>query len=173
MKKTFFLALSGALLISSLAVQPLFAAHHDGKVNQKMCQKLFKKMALVLGNATHLDLSVEQVDKIEKLLWDTKNALTEKDANVKIVKVKIKALMYEDKIDLDQVNPLIDEKYKLKTERSKIIVAAYAQFKNILSSKQIDIIKEYYFKKKSGDLSWAHKSWSPSKKGMKGSMSDM
>jgi Spy/CpxP family protein refolding chaperone len=98
--------------------------------------KIFSKMFLAIKNQEALGLSDEQFAKIKDLKIKTKKDLVQKKADIEIVAIDIKALMWEDTIDTKAANNLIDKKYELKKAKAKYLMGAYAAFKNILSAEQ-------------------------------------
>ena len=53
--------------------------------------------------------------------------------------------------NIKEINNLVDQKYNLKKEKTKALIAAYAKIKEILSEKQEETLKEImkeYFKGK-------------------------
>mgnify|MGYP000282824940 CR=1 FL=1 len=58
-----------------------------------------------------------------------------------MLKIDIKAKLWEDTIDKKGINKLIDKKYELKKEKAKALVDAYAQFKKILTEEQNKALK--------------------------------
>jgi Spy/CpxP family protein refolding chaperone len=56
--------------------------------------------------------------------------------------VDIKAEMWKDPMNVDKINKLIDQKYDLKKEKTKIIVKAYDDIKNILTADQKAKLKD-------------------------------
>ena len=53
-----------------------------------------------------------------------------------IIAIDIKSAMWEDTIDVNSTNALIDKKYDLKKEKAKALVAAYAELKSMLTDEQ-------------------------------------
>ncbi len=98
--------------------------------------KFYKKAMLIIKNQDELGLSDEEVKKIKGLKIATKKDLIRKDAEIEVLGLDIMAAMWEDAIDLEAVNVLIDKKYELKKEKAKSIVAAYATLKTMLTKEQ-------------------------------------
>jgi len=74
--------------------------------------------------------------------------LIKKKADIDIIKVDARSLLYEDEIDLKAVNALIDQKYDIKKAKAKKIAESYAQLKKILSKEQLDKMKSILLEKK-------------------------
>jgi Spy/CpxP family protein refolding chaperone len=122
------------------------AAHADsgrGGSHQKQLSKMFfHKTHFILKNEKELELSDEQVKVIRALKVGAKKEYIRQKAEASIVDVDIRALLYEDSVDVDQVNTLIDRKYGIKAAKAKGIAGAFAKLKAQLSEKQWDKLKE-------------------------------
>ncbi|MFC2092125.1 hypothetical protein ACFLTD_05070 [Elusimicrobiota bacterium] len=59
-----------------------------------------------------------------------------KKADIEIIALDIKSKMWEDDIDVEAINGLIDKKYDIKKSKAKNLVAACAKLRSILSAKQ-------------------------------------
>ncbi len=105
-------------------------------------EKVFKKMHLALKNQEQLGLSDEQYDKIKTLKINTKKDLIKRHAEIDLIGVDIKSKLWDETIDVKGINKLIDEKYNLKKEKAKALIAVYAQLKTILSKEQKEKFKK-------------------------------
>ena len=54
--------------------------------------------------------------------------------------------MWQNAIDTEAIDALIDKKYEIKKEKAKSMVGAYAELKGILTAEQKDKLKELYKK---------------------------
>lgn len=104
-------------------------------------KKVFHTFHLAMANEVELGLSEDQYEKIKTLKINTKKDLIIKRAEVDVLKIDIKAKLWEDTIDRKGINKLIDKKYELKKEKAKALVDAYAQFKKILTEDQKKMLK--------------------------------
>jgi len=104
-------------------------------------KKVFHNFHLAIANEVELGLSEEQYEKIKTLKINTKKDLIIKRAEIDVLKIDIKAKLWEDTIDKKGINKLIDKKYELKKEKAKALVDAHAQFKNILTEEQKKTLK--------------------------------
>ena len=113
-------------------------AEHGMKKDQKGCLggKFYHKVMGVIKNQEELGLSDEQVKKLKDLKLSTKKEVIRKKAEIDILAIDIKAAMWEDSIDVNAVNVLIDKKYELKKEKAKALVAACVALKSILTDEQ-------------------------------------
>jgi hypothetical protein len=87
-------------------------------------------------------VSDEQLDKIKKLKVVLKKDLIRKKADIKVIKVDIRSLLYEDEVDVDVINRLIDQKYEIKKSKFKMVVESYAKLKKALTKEQMDNLKQ-------------------------------
>lgn len=125
------------LVCLSLLVPSVYAEHGKMKSGHgDFSQKFYKKAMMIIKNQEELGLSDEQVEKIKDLKISTKKDLIRKKAEIDILALDIKASMWEDTIDLDAVNALIDKKYEIKKEKAKALVAACAVLKSTLTADQ-------------------------------------
>ena len=67
-----------------------------------------------------------------------------KEAEIEVIGVDIKAKLWEDPIDVQAINALVDKKYDLKKEKTKYLIATCAALKGILTDSQKDKVKELY-----------------------------
>jgi Spy/CpxP family protein refolding chaperone len=88
-----------------------------------------------------LKVSDEQLDQIKELKVALKKDLIRKKADIKVIKVDIRSLLYEDEVDVDAVNRLIDQKYEIKKAKSKMVVESYAKLKKVLTKEQMDNLR--------------------------------
>ena len=145
LKTVQFLMVIGLALL--LAAPNSFAGEKYGKGYKKkmgLDEKVCKKFDMICDNKDELDLSEEQEEKLMEAKVEFKKAHIEKEADIKLVYVDIKRELYEDEIDVQKVDELIDEKYKYKAQKAKATVAAYAAIKLILSDEQMDDLKGLY-----------------------------
>ena len=141
-------------LILCLAITGVYAAHHGKSDKGWQCKggskghgwdlesKFYKKAHLVYSKKDELGLSDEQAKKIKSLKMETKKDLIRKKAEIEILGLDIKSMLWEDVVNTEEINKLIDKKYELKKEKAKALVAAYATLKNFLSEDQKDKLKE-------------------------------
>ena len=112
-----------------------------GGYRKSLDEKIYYKAKLMLKNEDELELSRQQVEKIKKIKVAAKKETIKRDAEIGLIKVDIKAHLYEDKVNVPAVNKLIDEKYKLKSAKAKYLVKMYAELKSVLTEKQMKEFK--------------------------------
>ncbi|MGB2600214.1 MAG: hypothetical protein WBC99_07210 [Candidatus Omnitrophota bacterium] len=110
-------------------------------------EKLFYKAHFMLKNEEELGLSEKQVDQIRKLKIDTKKDMINKQAQIDLIGVDIKTQMWEDPMDLDTMNELVEHKYMIKEAKTKALLSAYAQLKGLLTEDQKTTLKKLWLKK--------------------------
>lgn len=143
--KTKYLTIATALVLAAMIAAPAAYAN-DGKKGKDGHKGLhgmfFHKAHYVLKNEKTLGLSDEQVKAIVKLKIETKKNLIRQKADAKIIGVDIKAALYDDKIDTEKVNKLLDQKYEVKKSLAKSLVDSLAKLKGILSEEQLEKLKD-------------------------------
>jgi hypothetical protein len=114
---------------------------HKGKIHG-LENKVFHKFDLAMANQVELGLTDEQYEKIKMLEISTTRDLIKKKAEIDVLKIDIKVKFWEDKIDIEGINKLIDKKYEFKKAKAKTLVNAYAQFIKILAEEQKKILRD-------------------------------
>lgn len=105
-------------------------------------KKVFKKIHVIMKNKDELKLSENQITEIKKLKVDARKDLIRKKAEIDLISVDIKSKLWDETVDVSGINKLVDQKYDLKKEKTKTLIAAYAELKNILSKEQNEMLKE-------------------------------
>ena len=95
-----------------------------------------------MKNKDELKLSDNQITGIKNLKVNAKKNLIRKKAEIDVISVDIKSKLWDETIDVSGINKLVDQKYDLKKEKTKSLIAAYAELKKILSKEQKEILKE-------------------------------
>ncbi|MFC1508082.1 Spy/CpxP family protein refolding chaperone [Candidatus Omnitrophota bacterium] len=103
--------------------------------------KFYKKAMLIIANQEELGLTDAEVKKIKDLKIATKKDLITKKAEIDLIAIDIKAALWEDTVDINSVNALIDKKYELKKQKTKSLVAAYVTLKGTLTKEQTALLK--------------------------------
>lgn len=117
-----------------------YKSYHGGDLSSKF----YMKAHMILKNEDELGLSEEQHKMIKDLKVAIKKQIITKKAEIDVIAVDIKSMLYDDKIDTAAIDKLIDQKYELKKEKAKILVGAYATLKNSLKEDQLDKLKGLY-----------------------------
>ncbi len=135
------------ILVFSVAISGV--SYADGYKQGSKCSKksgmedkVLGKIMTAIKNKKALDLSDTQVKKLKEMKYSLKKEVITKDAEKDLVYLEIKNKMWEDKIDVDAVNKLIDKKYDIKKEKAKTVVATCAALKDTLSKEQYEKMKE-------------------------------
>jgi Spy/CpxP family protein refolding chaperone len=123
------------------------------KKTKKSLEKKLMQMFKAIYNYEHeLGLTEEQLAQIKAVKVDIKKELIRHKADIDIIKVDFDALLYEDELDLETINQLIEQKYEVKTSKTKKIVATYAELKKILTKDQMESLKALKSGKKPSSL---------------------
>ena len=112
-----------------------------GKGGHGLDDKFYMKAKMALSHEDDLGLSDDQVKKIKDLKHKIKKDVIRADADVEIIIVDIESAMWEDTIDIEAVNKLLDKKYDIMKGKAKEIVAACSELKEILTKEQKDKMK--------------------------------
>jgi len=118
--------------------------HGSKGKKQDLEHKFYKKAYMCLENADEIGLSDDQVEKLKDLKHATKKDMIQKNADIEILGLDSKHLLYKDKVDLDVLNSIIDKKYDVKKAKAKVLVKAIADLKGILKGTQLDSLKAIY-----------------------------
>ncbi len=147
------------LLCSSLAIDSFamqggkgegMMMKHKGmgmmKGKEDLSGKFCGKAGFILKNGEELALTPKQEEDIKNLKAETKKALIKNQAEIEVIEVDIETALWMDAIDTAAVNVLVDKKYELKKEKTKMLVNALANLKNILTPEQKTKLKGLYKK---------------------------
>ena len=107
-----------------------------GKKEMSMEDKFFKKIKMIYHKQEELGITEEQMDKIKDVKIALKKDLIRKKADIDLVKVDIKVLMYDDDLDVKAMKALIGKKYDIKKAKAIRIVDACASLRGFLTDKQ-------------------------------------
>ena len=122
--------------------------YSHSKKKMDLDEKFYYKAHLILKNAEELGLSEKRISDIKKLKVSVKKDLISRQAQIDLLAVDIKVEMWEDPMNLNAINSLIEQKYEIKKEKAKALIAAYAKLKGILSEEQKEALKGLYKKAK-------------------------
>jgi len=144
------MALVLAVGLSTTAAFAEKGCGHDKGGSRKKSTKdmFFKKVHMIYIYQDEIGVSDKQLEKIKELKIGLKKDIIKKKADIEVIAVDIKALLYEDDVNVGAINKLIDKKYEAKKAKSKMLVDAYAKLKKILKKEQLDILKDIYMEKK-------------------------
>ena len=92
---------------------------HDSK-DMPLDKKLFKKLHMIYNHQDELGISDEQLAKIKELKIALKKDLIQRQADVDLLKIDIRSALYEDEVNLEEVNKLIDQKYEIKVFQTTV-----------------------------------------------------
>jgi hypothetical protein len=120
-------------------------------------KKIFKKMYLAIEYQDQLGLNDSQVNKIMELKTMVKKDYIMEKAEIETIEIDLKMALMSDAININKVNSLIDKKYQAKSEKAKLLIKAYVDFKGMLSEQQAQQLKAMYEDKKCGSGYMMHK----------------
>ncbi|MDP8299305.1 MAG: hypothetical protein P9L88_05335 [Candidatus Tantalella remota] len=113
-----------------------------GGYHQKgLDSKILYKAKFMLKNQDELGLSAEQVKKIKEVKIAVKKDTVKRNAEIELIKIDIKAKMYDDKLDVAGIDKLIDKKYDLKKAKAKALVQTCSDMRDILTEDQMKEFK--------------------------------
>jgi Spy/CpxP family protein refolding chaperone len=146
------------LLSLGLMQSPAFAekrgGHGQGRHHQKSIQeKFFKKVKMIHRYQDELNVTDDQLNQTRELKITLKKDLIKKKADIEIISVDIRSLLYEDKVDVNAVNKLIDQKYEIKKSKMKMVVKSLSELKKILSKEQMEKLKSIAYDKRDMKIS--------------------
>jgi Spy/CpxP family protein refolding chaperone len=145
--KKYLIAATALALVVGLMQAVSFADKKDKHGHREhkelsLEKKFFKAVRLIYVYQDKLKLSDEQLGQIKDLKVALKKDLIRKKADIKVIKVEIRSLMYEKEIDVAAINKLIDQKYEIKKAKSKMVVDSCVKLKKILTEEQLKKFKE-------------------------------
>ncbi|MFC1658669.1 Spy/CpxP family protein refolding chaperone [Candidatus Omnitrophota bacterium] len=147
-KRLIVMAAVALVTIFTVAVGASLAYERGGEKSEGHYEKsqdlVVMKAHMILKNQDKLGLSDEQIAKVKDLKLQSKKDTIKQDGEIETIALDIKSKMYEDSVDAEAINALIDKKYELKKEKAKSSVAAYIQLKSILTEEQLGQLKELY-----------------------------
>jgi len=115
-------------------------------------KKFFQKAGFIYQYSEELQITETQLDKIEELKSRLKKNAIMKDAEIKVLGLDIMDELKKEEVDMNAVDKLIDKKYELKKQKTKDVLGAYFELRQILTKEQIekakDIQKKYWSEKK-------------------------
>jgi len=133
-------------MVFSLSLAPHALAGHGHSSKHMLSDKLSSKAHFFYMNQEALGLTEEQVESIKALKMEVKKELVKRKADIKLVKIDIKSLLWQKDVDVDAINALIDKKYEIKKAKAKYLVSSYAKLKGMLTEEQMAKAKAIWFK---------------------------
>lgn len=135
------MVLSFLLLQTGLSSQA-FANHGGGACGQcqmKQCElteKFFAKAHGLWMNQETFELTREQVVAIKSLKMETKKQMIRDNADMEVLAIDIKAGLWGDAVDVNNVNSLVEQTFEIKKRMVKNLVAAEAKLRDLLKPEQ-------------------------------------
>jgi len=135
--------MSGAALISGLLLAgAVFAGDAGMRCGGERGHSVEGKAALVLKHQEMFNLSSEQIAKLEELDLKTKKDCIRADAEIAVAGLDLKAELKKDVIDMKAVGKILDQKYTLKKDKTKLLINTYAAIKTLLTPEQRQVLKK-------------------------------
>ena len=110
-------------------------------------EKIFYKAHFILNNEEELNLSKKQVRTIKDLKITLKKNIINMQAQIDLLGVDIKTEMWEDPMNIETINSLVEEKYTIKKEKTKTLIDAYSKLKGVLNEDQKKTLKKLWKQK--------------------------
>ena len=126
----------GAALIAALAVSPVFADEGHGKMGhgghdqEEEADHGGHYLKHLLKHAKEIGLTSEQVSKVKAIQLDFKRSEARLEADVKIAKLDLQALMEDEKADLNAIQAKVDQ---LKKAEAACLFAAIKGKRNAMA----------------------------------------
>ena len=130
-------------LMQAVAFAEKRGGYDRGKHHQKSIEgKFFKTVKMIHHNQEELNVNDIQLNQIRELTLALKKDVIRKKADMEIIAVDIRSLLYKDEIDVDAVYKLIDQKYEIKKAKMKKVVKSFSEMKIILTKEQREKLKD-------------------------------
>ena len=117
-----------------------------GKWDKGSSDKIAMKAHFIMKNQEELDITDEQIAKIKDIKVEYKKNKLKMEADIDIIAVDINSLMYEDAVNTEAINKLIDQKYEIKKAKAKAMIDSYAKLKAVLTKDQLKDMKSLWYK---------------------------
>ena len=141
-------------LMQSVAFAEKRGGYDQGTHHQKSIEgKFIRTVRMIYHNQDELNVNDNQLNQIRELKIALKKDSIRKKAEIEIIAVDIRSLLYEDEIDVDAVSRLIDQKYEIKKAGMKKVVKSFAELKIILTKEQKEKLKEVISEKREMHMS--------------------
>lgn len=106
-------------------------------------EKFFHFAHTILENREEIGLAEDDARKIRELKIKTKKDLILDTAGIEVAGVDILSRLWDEKVDLAEVEKLVDKKFDLKRESMKKLIRAFVTVKKILSRDQLKKLKSF------------------------------
>jgi len=132
----------GLMLGNPTGAQACPKCSQDSGKNACKIAKLKKEAVLLLTHKEHLALTDEQTNKIKDVKHQAMKDIIQQNANIDVIMIDVQSAMWKEKIDLEQVNKLIDSKYGAKVKIAKAYVKAVSDIQSVLNDEQRKKVQE-------------------------------
>ncbi|MCK5427531.1 MAG: hypothetical protein KAJ34_07525, partial [Thermodesulfovibrionia bacterium] len=136
----------------------VFAGHTfaDDGMGRAKHMRMGKKMCMtkqVLMMADHLDLSKEQIDKLNDLSIDSRINMIKDKAAIEVAELKLMKLMSDYDADKKAINRAVDKLYDLKKKKKNNMIDTHFKVTSILTREQFEKFKTLKIKMGMGRMS--------------------
>jgi len=129
MKKILLFCVAAVLLQARLAYSD--AGEKQSWDDMPLEDKFFHKAQFIVMNAGRANLSDERTQNISDLKYQIRKEVIRMNADIEILSMEIWQKIYEKPVDMAEINDLINQKYALKKELARTLIAAYVELINI------------------------------------------
>jgi|GEM_PF-4919974 len=91
-------------------------------------------------NVTSLEMTSQQLAKIREIRFSARRARIQKDADIAVVLLDMEQALQNADPDVPALGVLIEKKYRLKQERSMIVLNAYVGLLGVLTEAQKEAV---------------------------------
>lgn len=137
------------LLLFAFSIQPsLYADHcpYSAHDHRSLEAKFFHKAHFLIENQEKIGLTEDQIKTIKALKTDVMKNLLRQEAEIEVLAIDVQAKLWEDPVNVEETNKIIDQKYELKKAKTKSLVEAFAKLKGTLTEDQKNAMKAVWKK---------------------------
>ena len=142
MRKISVVLLCLCFVLASSGLAEARSGRHRKGYGQGLYHKCYRDTKVILRNADELGLTDAQREAVRDHKYEMKRDKIRSKADIKLVSVDIAEQLRKEEVDMDAVNALIDQKYQLKAERQKDLVASRTAVTDVLNAEQKTRLKE-------------------------------
>ena len=102
-----------------------------------LSDRFFHFAHMIVENKEELGLVEDTARKIRELKIQIKKDLIRDKADIEVIGVDVLAKLWDQKIDVEGIDRLLDTKYELKKGSVKRLIRAFAMLKDLLTPEQL------------------------------------
>ncbi len=141
------------VFVAFLGVSGAWAGHYSmerygmtGEVKEHCNLELGEKFThiahMLIMSSDELGLTPEQLAKIKDIKKSVMQEMITKEAEANVIKVDICSSLWEDTINTEEINALVDKKYEAKKTLTKDVIKGIADLKGLLTEEQKGKLKQ-------------------------------